>query len=114
MAQGHDIHLEQWWSRVDSCRSEQTREFLIQLVIEWIVFRHLRVATRKLAGQGVSTFKFRPEEGKLVLVADRLPKATFTAPRVRQGYRILADLRLVDRSDDGWAITADGARAVES
>ena len=113
MAQGHDIHLEQWWRRVDNCRSEQIKEFLIQLVIEWVVFRHLRVATRKLAGQGVSTFKFRPEEGKLVLVADRLPRATFTAPRVRQGYRILADLRLVDKDDDGWTITTDGARAVE-
>jgi hypothetical protein len=114
MAQGHDIHLEQWWRRVDGASGEPIKDFLIQLVIEWIVFRHLRVATRKLAGQGVSTFKFRPEEGRLVLVADRLPRATFTAPRVRQGYRILADLRLVKKSDDGWTITADGSRAIES
>ena len=86
----------------------------MRLLLDWVIFRHLRVATRKLASQGVSTYKFRPEKGKLVLVAERLPTATFTAPRVRQAYRILTDLRLVSVKDEGWAITDDGIKAISS
>ena len=114
MAQSHEIHLQSWWNLMMSRGDDSTREFLVQLLLDWVIFRHLRVATRKLAGQGVSTYKFRPEEGKLVLVAERLPTATFTAPRLRQAYRILTDLRLVKREDKGWSITQDGIKAISS
>ena len=47
--------------------SEDTASFLQELLLEWVICRHLRVATRKLANQGVSTFKYRPEEGRPAL-----------------------------------------------
>jgi len=112
MAQSHEIHIQRWWSLIASHSEDSTKNFLVRLLLDWVIFRHLRVATRKLAGQGVSTYKFRPEMGKLVLVAERLPEATFTAPRVRQAYRILTDLRMVKREDEGWAITQDGIKAI--
>ena len=84
MARSHEIHLQSWWNLMASRSDDSTRDFLVRLMLDWVIFRHLRVATRKLASQGVSTYKFRPEEGKLVLVAERLPTATFTSPRVRQ------------------------------
>lgn len=112
MAKSHEIHLQRWWNLIASRRDDSTRDFLVRLMLDWVIFRHLRVATRKLASQGVSTYKFRPEQGKLVLVAERLPTATFTAPRIRQAYRILTDLRLVKRTDKGWAITQDGIKAI--
>jgi hypothetical protein len=114
MAKNHEIHIQRWWNLIASRGDDSTRDFLMRLVLDWVMFRHLRVATRKLANQGVSTYKFRPEKGKLVLVAERLPTATFTAPRVRQAYRILTDLRLVSVKDEGWAITDDGIKAISS
>ncbi len=114
MAQSHEIHLQSWWNLIASRGDDSTRDFLVQFLLDWVIFRHLRVATRKLAGQGVSTYKFRPEEGQLVLVAERLPTATFTAPRVRQAYRILADLHLVKREDEGWSISQDGIKAIST
>jgi hypothetical protein len=114
MTQSHEIHLQRWWNLINSHGDDDTKDFLAQLLLDWVIFRHLRVATRKLAGQNVSTYKFRPEEGKLVLVAERLPTATFTSPRVRQAYRILADLRLVRLVAKGWTIAEDGIKAISS
>jgi hypothetical protein len=112
MAQSHEIHLQSWWNLITNRGDDSTRDFLVRLLLDWVIFRHLRVATRKLAGQGVSTYKFRPEEGQLVLVAERLPTATFTSPRVRQAYRILTDLHFVKGDAKGWSISQDGIKAI--
>jgi hypothetical protein len=112
MASSREVHLQRWWSRVEHRHDQNTREFLAELLLEWIIYRHLRVATRKLAGQGVSTFKFRPEEGKLVLAADEFVTPTFTTPRLRQGFGVLADLGLAVSDPSGWTVTADGVRQV--
>jgi len=97
MASNHEVHLREWWGRVESRATESTAQFVKELLLEWVLFRHLRVATRKLANQGVSTYKFRPEEGRLLLVAERLPIPTLTAPRVRQGFRVMEDLHCIRR-----------------
>ena len=78
------------------------------------MFRHLRVATRKLASQGVSTFKLRPEEGLLVLATEDIPDPTFTSPRMRQAHRILGDLHLLDLSKDGTRISTEGKTLLEN
>jgi hypothetical protein len=80
MASAHEIHLHNWLDRVKTCASEPAHAFIEELVLEWVVFRHLRVATRKLASQEVSTFKLRPEEGLLVLAAEDIPKPHSPAP----------------------------------
>ena len=70
--------------------------------------------TRKLANQGVSTFKYRPEEGRLLLVAERLPKPTYTAPRVRQGFRVAEDVHCIRRTTAGAEISEIGKAALEA
>src|SRR5436190_11839517 len=87
--------------------------FLNEMILEWILFRHLRVATRKLANQGVSTFKFRPEEGRLLLIAEELPDPTFTSPRLREGFRILEDLHYISRTDGVTNLTHAGHEILE-
>lgn len=77
------------------------------MILEWVLFRHLRVATRKLANQRVSTFKYRPEGGKLVRTADA-PGPTYTSPRVRQAFRIMSDLGLVARNGGVMTLTKQG------
>lgn len=90
IVRSREIHLQGWWERVDAERSADTRSFLERLVIEWVVYRHLRVATRKLASQGDYTFRFRVEGGQLVACGDFEP--TLTNPRLRQAFRIMADV----------------------
>lgn len=113
LAGAREIHLRQWWARVNKHRGDSSMDFIARLVLEWVVLRHIRVATGKLASQGVATYKFRPEGGLLVLSAAKLPSATFTSPRLRQGYRILEDVGYVARTSDGWGVTADGASMVK-
>ncbi len=55
MASNHEVHLRRWWDRTESRSSEGTAAFLEELLIEWVIYRHLRVATRKLANQGCIT-----------------------------------------------------------
>src|SRR5262249_44821524 len=108
MASNHEVHLQRWWAHIESRSEEQTFGFLAELLLEWVVYRHLRMATPKLANQGVSTFKYRPEEGRLLLVAERLPPPTYTAPRVRQAFRIMEDLHCIRRTDAGAQISKIG------
>jgi hypothetical protein len=114
MASNHEVHLRRWWDRVGSRSSEKTSSFLQEMLLEWVIYRHLRVATRKLANQGVSTFKYRPEEGRLLLVAERLPRPTYTAPRVRQGFRIAEDLFCIRRVNGGAALSETGKAIMEA
>lgn len=101
MASNHEVHLRRWWDRVEGRHSDSTAPFLQELLLEWVIYRHLRIATRKLANQGVSTFKYRPEDGRLLLIAERLPWPTYTAPRVKQGFRIAEDLHCIRRTNAG-------------
>jgi hypothetical protein len=114
IASAHEIHLHTWLNRIKTSALERAHAFIEELVLEWIVFRHLRVATRKLASQGVSTFKLRPEEGLLVLAAEDIPEPTFTNPRIRQLHRILGDLHLLDLSRDGTRISTEGKKLLEN
>lgn len=114
MASNHEVHLRRWWDRAESRSSESTGAFLEELLLEWVIYRHLRVATRKLANQGVSTFKYRPEEGRLLLVAERLPVPTYTAPRVRQGFRVAEDLHCIRRTTAGAEISEIGKAVLEA
>lgn len=114
MSKAHEVQLKRWLDRVGRRSSESTSDFLQELILEWILFRHLRVATRKLANQGVSTFKYRPEEGKLLLIAEELPEPTFTSPRLRQGFRILEDIHYISRVDGVRKLTDAGREILDN
>lgn len=113
MSTAHEVHLKRWLDRLSTRSTEKTSDFLNEMILEWVLFRHLRVATRKLANQGVSTFKFRPEEGKLLLVAEELPDPTFTSPRLREGFRILEDVHFVTRTNGVTKLTDAGYDILE-
>ena len=114
MAAAHEVHLGRWLDRVAKHTSESLKSFIEDLTLEWIIYRHLRVATRKLSSQGVSTFKFRPEHGTLLLITDIIPDPTFTGPRLRQAHRILSDLHYLTIGTEGTRISPDGAELLES
>jgi hypothetical protein len=109
----YEVHLGAWIQRCRERSAERVRDFIAELVLEWVLFRHLRVATRKLAGQGVSTFKFRPEEGELIFVADEPTTPVFTNPRLRQATQILADLGFLISEDRKVRISEDGQALLE-
>ena len=110
----YEVHLGAWIQRCRERSAEPVRDFLAEVVLEWVLFRHLRVATRKLAGQGVSTFKFRPEEGELIFVADEPTTPVFTSPRLRQAAQILGDLGFLTSEDRKVRISEDGQALLES
>ncbi len=114
MAAVHEVHIGRWLDRVAKHASESLKSFLEDLILEWIIYRHLRVATRKLASQGVSTFKFRPEHGTLLLVTDSIADPTFTSPRLRQAHRILGDVHYLTIGTDGTRISPDGIKLLAS
>jgi hypothetical protein len=115
VSQIYEVHRAALAARAERRRADSLAVFVRDLILEWVLYRHLRVATRKLAGQGVSTFKFRPEHGALILVTDRIPFPTYTNPRLRQTHRILADLHLLQIDDAGAVeLTADGAAVIRS
>lgn len=109
---GAELHLGAFLQRAKQCANQSAHEFIEALVLEWVLFRHLRVATRKLAAQGVSTFKFRPEEGNLVLATANIPPPTFTSPRLRQMHRILADLGCISLEEELCKLTKEGERVL--
>jgi hypothetical protein len=110
VARTYEVHIGALASRAAQRGSDSFATFVGDLVLEWVLFRHLRVAMRKLAAQGVSTFKFRPEHGALLRVTDKIPVPTYTNPRLRQAHRILTDLHCLSVDEAGATeITADGA-----
>ncbi len=110
IADAREIHLHALWERVDRRADQDTRTFFEELVLEWVLYRHLRVATRKLANQGDYTYRVRPEEGVLVKCGDFRP--TFTNPRLRQSLRMMADIGLA--SADLARVTPEGARFLQA
>ena len=62
----------------------------------WLMNTHLRVALRKMRGNGQSTFRFRPTERGLRIVDDIPPPAP-TTPRFRQAVQVLRDIGALTR-----------------
>ncbi len=108
----HEVHLGSWLDRTMSRAFEPLKAFIEEFVLEWIIYRHLRVATRKLATRGVSTFKLRPELGSLLPLVETPSVPTFTNPRLRQLHRILGDLHYLTIDAEGTRISPDGANLI--
>lgn len=81
-------------------------EVLAEVLSNWVVGQHLRVAMRKLRYQTQSTFKVAVEEGRYLWIEDFIP--TYTSPRLRQAFRFLRDLGLCTGAKGGWKITEAG------
>ena len=72
------------------------RGWLDWLIRNWAVDMHMRVALRKLRGQGSDTFRIRPMDDGLVYVGWTYTlHATYSSPRFRQATQLMADLGLL-------------------
>jgi hypothetical protein len=90
------------------------KEFLGWVADRWGLETHLRVALRKLRGNGQSTFKVLPTENGLQ-VANDIPSPVYTSPRFRQGLRMLRDLGTVEATgEDRYRLTGLGRELLES
>ncbi|RJQ54712.1 MAG: hypothetical protein C4530_16900 [Desulfobacteraceae bacterium] len=85
-------------------------EFLAWMVCQWGIETHLRVALRKLRSSGLNTFKVHPSEKGLRV--NEPPQPVFTAPRFRQGLRMLKDIGAVAAAEknDEYRLTELGHR----
>lgn len=82
-----------------------------EILSNWVIGQHIRVAMRKLRNQIQATFKIAIEEGRYVWIEDFDP--TYTSPRLKQAFRFLRDLGLCGGASDGWRITEAGKRRLE-
>lgn len=82
-------------------------EVLRWLFLYWCIDNHLRVALRKLRDHSQSTFRIRPSDQGLEVIA--VPKAVHTRPRFNQVVRILKDLRVLTPTESGsWSPSEAG------
>ncbi|KCZ83534.1 hypothetical protein HAD_13069 [Hyphomonas adhaerens MHS-3] len=88
-------HTSKTWAQMSM------RDVLRWLLVEWGIELHLRVALRKLRGQSRSTFRIRPSDQGLTIIA--VPSAAHTRPRFNQALRVLKDIGALERSGaDRW------------
>jgi hypothetical protein len=101
-----EFHKDKSWS------SMPMRELLRWLLLHWGIEVHLRVALRKLRGQSQSTFRIRPSDRGLEVIA--VPPAVHTRPRFNQALRILKDLGALEKTDSGkWRPSGMGQAVLE-
>lgn len=82
-------------------------ECLTNVLTQWCLNAHLRVALRKLRQQSQSTFRFMPTDIGLSIID--IPRVTHTQPRFKQARTILKDIGLLVVDEDGYLILADNA-----
>lgn len=85
-------------------------DFLRWLLLYWGIDTHLRVALRKLRGQSQSTFRIRPADRGLEVIA--IPPAVHTRPRFNQAVRVLKDLGALVHAESGRWIPSDFGTAM--
>lgn len=82
------------------------------LLTHWGIELHLRVALRKLRGQSQSTFRIRPSDHGMEVIA--VPPAVHTRPRFNQAIRILKDIGALERTEAGaWFPSSLGRSIME-
>ena len=108
-----EITIGTFLAWTQASKQQHLEAFLSHLMQDWIIFRHLRVATGKLANQGDFTFKFIQQQGELAISSNKLPEPTLTNPRLKQAANILTDLGYMANDGDISTITPDGERVVK-
>ena len=80
--------------------------------MNWGIEVHLRVALRKLRGNSRSTFRIRPSDLGMQVIAS--PPAVHTRPRFSQAIRVLKDIGALEKTESGiWAPSDYGKLIVE-
>jgi hypothetical protein len=80
------------------------------LLTHWGIELHLRVALRKLRGQSQSTFRIRPSDRGMEVIA--VPPAVHTRPRFNQAIRVLKDIGALERTEAGAWLPSSLGRSI--
>lgn len=97
----YPINLRSFAGHTVGTWSAMPMEKVLQWTLtHWCIELHLRVALRKLRGQSQSTFRIRPSERGMEIIA--VPPAVHTRPRFSQAIRILKDIGALDMKDGAW------------
>jgi hypothetical protein len=108
----YPINLESFARYVSgSWASSTIGDVLRWLSINWGLEIHLRVALRKLRGQSQSTFRIRPSDHGMEVIA--IPPAVHTRPRFNQAVRVLKDIGALEKSNLGWQLSPFGRAQFE-
>ena len=87
-------------------------EWLGEVLADWTVNAHIRVALRKLRNQSKATFQVRPTDSGMIVKDAPIP--AFSSPRFRQGRQSLIDLGALSMvGDDRCVVTAFGKTLLE-
>jgi hypothetical protein len=104
--QSFSFHKDSTWSAMSMGK------VLGWLLTYWGIELHLRVALRKLRGQSQSTFRVRPSDRGMEVIA--IPPAVHTRPRFNQALRVLKDIGALERTDAGaWVPSSLGRSIME-
>ncbi|MDI9849527.1 hypothetical protein QM467_15840 [Rhodoblastus sp. 17X3] len=109
----YPINLQSFAQRAsDNWASLRMPQLLRWLLLNWGIEMHLRVALRKLRGQSQSTFRIRPSDRGMEVVA--IPPAVHTRPRFAQALRVLKDIGALKRDPTGsWQLSSIGLAIME-
>lgn len=107
----YPINLTSFRDRCIDWQKMSLEKVMSELML-WSMDTHLRVALRKLRQSSRSTFQLRPSERGLEVVCDQVPPPSQTTPRFRQAVRILHDLGLLMRDDEGKTRLTDSGRSL--
>lgn len=108
----YPINLESFARHVSGSWASLTiGEVLRWLTINWGLEIHLRVALRKLRGQLQSTFRIRPSDRGMEVIA--IPPAVHTRPRFNQAVRVLKDIGALEKTPSGWKMSPIGRAQFE-
>ncbi len=109
----YPINLQSFAYKKDHTWAEMNMEDMLRwLLTHWGIELHLRVALRKLRGQSKSTFRIRPSDRGMEVIA--IPPAVHTRPRFNQALRILKDIGALERHiSDLWQPSKLGVSIME-
>lgn len=100
-------HMKNGWAK------KQFADWLVEVMADWTVNAHIRVALRKLRSQSKATFQVRPSDDGLVVTG--VPTPEFSSPRFRQGRQVLIDLGAMTIDDnERCALTDLGKTLLET
>ncbi|MFA5145362.1 MAG: hypothetical protein WC723_05110 [Candidatus Omnitrophota bacterium] len=79
-------------------------EVVHELVMEYILNRHIEVAVRKLYTEGLATFRFLREDNIYRHSEIEYDYVGNTSPRLRESLQMMADLKIVNEAKEGFSI----------
>lgn len=88
----------------DKWQKMKISEVVHELVMEYILDRHIVVAIRKLYTEGLATFRFLREDNIYRHSEIEYDYVGNTSPRLRESLQMMSDLKIVNETKEGFSI----------